>query len=87
MIELDKNYNITVDNNNVMLNFKGDPYASKDRKGNPTMVTPSDKWFYPNVKVALKSYVNKSLKTSGSLNEVLSKIESLENQIDNLKVC
>lgn len=84
-MKIDENYSISIDSNNVMLNYKSDAYE-KMIKGELRSVTTKNTNYFPNVKMALKSYVNKVVDQSASesLNvlELLSKIEVIEDKID-----
>ena len=80
-MKLNDNWNITYDENNVVLNKIE---RRINRKGEEsTYITPH---YYPNVKSALKAFLNKSLKQSESIMEVINRIEKAEKDIENASI-
>ena len=84
MLKLDDNYSLDFDSYNVMLRYENK--TTKDIKGQTKDITQRDLWYYPTIKLALKNYINFSLKYSESVSEVLNRIERLEKVIDNLDI-
>lgn len=83
-MELDNKYRIVYDENNVILQFHEIRVKNKkdDTKEDYEFV---DSFYYPNVKSALKSYVQKSIKGSQSVLDLMCRIDDLEIKIDKLK--
>jgi alpha-amylase/alpha-mannosidase (GH57 family) len=75
-MQLDSNWHIEYDTNNIVL------ISTIHNAGNkkPT-VTP---YYYPTLKMALKNYLNRSLSGSKDIKEVISRIESVEKLIKNI---
>ena len=46
----------------------------------------TENYYYPNIKTALKSFLNKSLDGSSSVEEVLKRVDEVESVINNLKI-
>ena len=83
MIKLDDQYHITGDKYNWRLHFKGEPYT-KNFKGELKTVTPTDKWFYPNLHMCLNKYLNESTKPSKSVEELFDKLIEIEGKIQSI---
>jgi len=78
---LDKEWKVKYDSNNVMLvqtvdkvHDDGKPYKAVET------------YYYPNLKVALKHYLLKSLSGSASIMEVVNRIDKVEKLIKSLKL-
>lgn len=82
-MQLNETYRITKDENNVILQFHENRERNK-KDGTVEVYEFVDNWYYPSVKMALKSFLNKSVDQAGSVKEVLDKIEEAERRIDNL---
>ena len=61
MISIDDNYHIEWIHLYVVLVYKVTPYTATDRGGKEKTVTPTDRWYYPNIEVALNGYIHKKL--------------------------
>lgn len=83
-IILDSNYTIEVDNICVMLYYQKPTDKINPKTGNK--ITERNHWYYPNIKEALKAYINDSITHSNSIDEIISKIKLLEDKIDKLKI-
>lgn len=81
-MELSKNYRIVKDENNVILQFH--EYRTREKgKLKGELYEFTDDYYYPNLKTALKSYVNKTLSFCSDIEEVLLKISELEDKLIN----
>ena len=81
-MELSKNYRIVKDENNVILQFH--EYRTREKgKLKGELYEFTDDYYYPNLKTALKSYVNKTLSLCRDIEEVLLKISELEDKLIN----
>ena len=83
MLRLDDNYSLDFDSYNVMLRYENK--AVKEIKGELKEVTQKYQWYYPNVKQALKRYIQVSLNPVDSLEEIINRMDKLEKVIDNLE--
>jgi len=84
-IDLNNGYSITTDSYNWVLKYAGEPYR-KTHRGKEREVIPTDEWYFPNVSLCLKKYIDQSLKSCGSIEEILSKLEILNEEIDVIKI-
>jgi methionine salvage enolase-phosphatase E1 len=82
-MKLASNYRIVKEENNTILQFHEDRVKIK-KDGTKEPYEFVDSFFYPNLKSALKAYVNKAVGDCKEVKEVLKKIEQLENKIDKL---
>ncbi len=82
-MKLSENYRLVFDANNVTLQFFEQREKVK-KDGTKEMHEFTDDSYYPNIKVALKQFVLKSLKDSDSVKDCIKKIELLESKIDKL---
>tara|TARA_R110000782_G_scaffold244612_1_gene331369 strand:+ start:218 stop:478 length:261 start_codon:yes stop_codon:yes gene_type:complete len=82
-MKLAHNYRIVNEENNTILQFHEDRVKIK-KDGTKEPHEFIDNYFYPNLKSALKAYLNKAVGDCKEVKEVLKKIEQLENKIDNL---
>lgn len=76
---LNKNYEIIQDDTNTILKFS-EPRIRKDNEGNNVEYIGTEQWYYPNLKSALKAYLNKSIYDE-TIVGVIKKIESVEELI------
>ena len=83
---LDGNYRIVYDENNVVLQFHEIREKTKKLDNSKESYEYVDNFYFPTVKHALKSYINKSLKYSNSHLDLICRIEDLELKIDKLKL-
>jgi hypothetical protein len=83
-MKLDENHLIVYDDNNVTLRFQEDRVRIKKDKTEESYLFKEDR-YYPNVKSALKSYVNLKLKGSESIQNILDRIDDVELLISKLK--
>jgi hypothetical protein len=77
---LDNNWRIVTDENNVTLQF----FEQRERKKQDETVEPFeyvDSYYYPTMKVALLMYLQKSIKPSKSIQEIVKRIEKAEHVI------
>lgn len=84
-MKLDEKYRIVYDENNVVLQFFEQRVKEK-KDGNKENYEFVDSFYFPNIKQALKSYANKTLKGSSSFLDLICRIELLESKIDNLEL-
>lgn len=75
----------------VRTEVKKRPYSKKGTKKSPGWkegeeYVSEDRTFYPNVKLALKKYLDFKISESTTIEEIVSKIEEVEESINNLKV-
>ena len=85
-MELDKNYRIVYDETNVILQFHEIREKTKKIDNSKERYEYIDNFYYPTVKHALKGYINKCLKYSNSMLELICSIEDLELKIDKLEL-
>jgi len=83
MIKLDQYYALTADANNWTLNYAREKEIIKD--GVTKTVTERDTFYYPLITMALRKYLDESVKDCSDIKEVLSKIEEVHNTIKNIK--
>lgn len=84
-MNLNENYRIVTDENNVTLQFF--ETREKDKKdGSKETFEFTDNFYYPTIKTALKGFLNKSIKHCETAEEILKKIEEVEDIINNLKI-
>lgn len=88
-ITLDENFYIESDSFNVTLFFRREKEVLKKNKETGIeelkAITEKNEWYYPNLKGALRKYLDESLKESESVQEVLCKIEEVYKLIKTLK--
>lgn len=85
-MELNKEYRLVYeDNKTIILQFFENRIRKKNGGGTETYEF-TENYYYPNLKNALKAYVNKSVMPSKNIQEVLDRIESLESKIDKLTI-
>ena len=82
-MNLDNNYRIVYDENNVILQFF-DQREKKTKDGNVDFEF-TENFYYPNMKTALTAFLMKSLHGSGSVEAVLQEIRRVESIISKLK--
>ena len=82
-MELDDKYRVVYDENNVVLQFYEKRVKTK-KSGDKETYEFTDNFYYPNIKSALKAYLNKSIKGSESVKVVLERINLVENRINQL---
>lgn len=80
---LNKNHRLVYDQHNVILQFHETREREKKNGTRETYEFTEDK-YYPNVKTALKSFVNSELKGLDTIDEVLKRVEQLETTINKL---
>lgn len=83
-MKLDEKHLLVYDENNVTLRFQEKRIAKKKNKTEESYLFKKDR-YYPNVKSALKSYVNLKLKGSESIQNILDRIDEVELLISELK--
>jgi len=81
---LDENYRITYDNENVILQYHELRVKGEKSKDKGATFEHTEDYFYPTVGSAMKAYVNKSLKHSKSILDLVCRIEDLENRVATL---
>ena len=85
-MQLNKNYRIIFDENNTVLQFFEMREKTKKETDETTMFEYTENYYYPNIKTALKGFLNKSLDGSSSVEEVLKRIYEVEGVVNNLKL-
>ena len=83
-MKLDEKHLLVYDENNVTLRFQENRIRKKKNKTEESYLFQEDR-YYPNVKSALKSYVNLKLKGSESIQNILDRIDEVESLISELK--
>tara|TARA_R110000851_G_scaffold291462_5_gene445839 strand:- start:2146 stop:2397 length:252 start_codon:yes stop_codon:yes gene_type:complete len=78
-MELDENYRILHEENNVILQFYENRIRTKKDNSNEEYEFTQN-YYHPTLKSALKSYLNKSI-AKPSISEVINKIEEVEKLI------
>jgi len=81
-MKLDKNYTITGESYNWILKYKSDPKVDDKKKEYTTKST----WYFSNIKHALKKYMDESLKSSNSVEDLMEALIRVEEKINNLKL-
>jgi len=84
-MKIDNDYHLAYDENNVMLIYKKNRIRKK-KSGVEEPYVYQEIRYYPNVKSALKAYVNQKLKGSDSIKDILSRIYEVELLINNIKI-
>ena len=84
-MKLDDNYLLVYDESNVVLRYEENRIRIKKDKTKEPYLFNEDR-YYPNVKTALKAYLNISLKGSTSVEDVINRIEKAEKIISTLEV-
>ena len=79
-MKLDDNYLLVYDESNVVLRYEENRIRIKKDMTKEPYLFNEDR-YYPNVKTALKAYLNISLKGSKSIEDVISRIEKAEKMI------
>ena len=80
-MKLDNNYSTNTTKDCVELRFEEVFFNEETKKDS----VRSDIWYFPNLKMALKKYINSKVSDCESIEKVVELIESLEKKIDNLK--
>lgn len=75
-MKLNDNYFIKYDETNVILVFAEERLNKKDE-----LTTYTEDYYYPTVETALKAFLQKSIKGSESVDEILKRIEDVEQLI------
>lgn len=83
-MNLSENYRLVFDENNVTLQFFEQRERNK-QDGTKDTFEYTDNLYYPNVKSALKAFLQKSLNGSESVEQCLKRINEVEAKIDKLK--
>lgn len=82
-MEIDNEFRVVYDDTNVVLQFH--EKRSKTKKdGTVETYEYTDNTYYPTLKHAIKSYLNKTLKQSTSWVDVLNRISEVELKIEQL---
>jgi len=81
-MKLDDNYSIITTKECVELKFE-ETFYNKE-KGKDSVRTQI--LYFPNMKMALKKYVNNKVDNCQDIEEIVDMINHLENKIDNLKL-
>jgi len=84
-MKLSENWSIGYDTYNVVLECR-ETRTKVDKNGENKTYESVESFYYPTLKQALKSYLQKSLKQSKSFDEVLRRIDEVEAQIEALSV-
>ena len=77
MITLDSEYFLKTDSNTWVLHYESHRLGEDGK-----MITSKDHWYYPSLKLCLKKYVDQSLKSSDSVEQLLSRVNYLIDFID-----
>ena len=84
-MKLDNNYLLVYDESNVVLRYEENRIRIKKDETKEPYLFNEDR-YYPNVKTALKAYLNISLKGSKSIEDVIRRIEKAEKIISKTNV-
>tara|TARA_B110000495_G_scaffold29089_1_gene21961 strand:+ start:647 stop:901 length:255 start_codon:yes stop_codon:yes gene_type:complete len=84
-MKLDENYLLVYDESNVVLRYEENRIRIK-KDGTKEPYLFNEDRYYPNVKTALKAYLNISLKGSKSIEDVIRRIEKAEKIISKTNV-
>mgnify|MGYP003642149759 FL=1 len=84
-MKLSNNYRIIAEENNTILQFYKDKIKVK-KDGTKIPYEFTENYYYPNLKTALKSFVNKYIGESKEVSEVLLMLNKLELQINKLEI-
>lgn len=79
-MQLDKEYSITGDKYNVILNYRSERFD--DAKGR--VVVSQGRTFHPDMASALRSYVTKVVRPSMQVNLILKKLNEVNQTIQEL---
>ena len=79
-MKLDENYLLVYDESNVVLRYEENRVRIKKDETKEPYLFNEDR-YYPNVKTALKAYLNISLKGSRSIEDIVNRIEKAEKMI------
>ena len=79
-MELSNNYRIIGDAGNTILQFYEDKVKVK-KDGTKIPYEFTENYYYPNLKTALISYVNKSIGDCSAVSDILLRLDKLELQI------
>ena len=80
-MKLDKEWRVEYEPNNVILIHTVDKVHDNGKEYQSV-----ENYYYPNLKVALKHYLNKSLTGSAAIIEVINRIDEVEKIIIDLKL-
>lgn len=83
---LSNEYRLVYEENKVVTLQFFESRIRKKKDGNAEDYEFTDNYYYPNLKKALKAFVNKSVMPSENIEEVLDRIELLESKIDKLTI-
>lgn len=83
IIKLDDNWKIDTSNQTATLLFEENK-GLNEKTGKDTI--SKDMFFYATVKQALTAYANRSLNVCESAEEILKKLDEIEQTIKNLKI-
>jgi len=83
---LSNEYRLVYEENKVVTLQFFESRIRKKKDGNTEAYEFTDNYYYPNLKKALKAFVNKSVMPSENIQEVLDKIELLESKIDKITI-
>lgn len=83
-MKLSENYRIINDESNVILQFF-EMREKQKKDGTVQTYEFTDSFYYPTLKGALNAFLNKNIKGSKSVNEVLNRISEVESIINKIK--
>ncbi len=83
---LNNEYRLVYEENKTIILQFFESRIRKKKDGNTEAYEFTDNYYYPNLKKALKAFVNKSVMPSENIEEVLDRIELLESKIDKLTI-
>lgn len=84
-IKLDENFYLEGERYNWILVFEEERKREK-KDGTKEMFTFRDNWYFPKIEQALSTYKNEAVKSSKTADDILNKLNSVENAIKNLKI-
>lgn len=84
VIQLDDEYSVVSDKYNYVLKYKH-TYMGVDKDNNPKKITSKDEWNFPKLSQALSVYLDCSLKSANSIQELYKELLRVENIITTIK--
>jgi len=86
MIILDSKFKILTDRNNYTLHYSEQKTILDKKTGESKIITSVDEWHYPSIQGALRTFLRESLRPSTSIENVLTRINEVENIIKNVRL-
>lgn len=84
-LQLDEKWRIESDTYSWVLIFQETREKKKKETKEKEEFEYVDNWYYPKLSQALRTYKQESLKTTETIEQLLLKLESIDNKIDEIK--